>query len=161
MDISNWLIKDGTNPIYYGYAIPGTSTGDTKWIIMKETTAGDVLEREWADNNFLYDKIWADKEAYFTDPVAATLNYSAVTYVSGLAQIRVDWNYSSGTTKYYVTLLDENDKAVLPWNTKYVELNDQKRIVATLDAEVDSTYKVRIIGKNGYGESVSEFTVTT
>jgi len=159
MNIDNWLIKDGTNPIYYGYARAGANTGETSWLILKETTAGDTLTREWANNDYLYNKIWADREAYYVAPVAPTLNYSAVTYVNSIAQIRADWLYSSGTTNYNLELIDASGVTV--WNNKRVELTDDLRIVATLDAESNSTYTVRITGINGIGSITDEFTVNT
>jgi len=159
MDITNWLRKEGTNPIYYGYANPGTDTGDTKWLIMREY----ATYREWADNDFLYDKIWDDRTAYFTTPtVAPTLEYSGATS----SKIDVTWGYVSGMTKYYITVLQNNipvmNKNVYEWKRKRIELTPEKKIVVHIDRLIPQTeYTVRITGKNGFGEISSDVIITT
>ena len=52
----------GTNLIYKGEAIPGSSISSPVWRIKKTTIAGDNdISDQWADGNADFDNIWSDR----------------------------------------------------------------------------------------------------
>lgn len=164
MDLNNWLIKDESGtPTYYGYAKPGANTGDTKWIILKETVSGSVTTRYWAGNDFMYDKIWNDKEHYFSEPSSeATLEYSGITYSKNIVTISLKWDYVKGVNKYYLTIMDKDTKeTVWPHNNNSLKLNEDLKIVQRANVLKDRTYIVRLRTSNPYGETKSEFEIET
>lgn len=154
MDLNNWIRKDGN---YKGFAKPGTDTSLPEWCILKDD---ETTLRDWADNDTSQDKIWDDRVAYFSAPsVAPTLISSGVTENGELNTLYAEWSYVSGVTKYYVTVLDTTNKAVLPWNNTRIKINPDNKIIFR-DTFGSGTYTVKLIGKNGKGEISTQFTVT-
>jgi len=56
----------GGNPVYIGYAAPGTATSDTEWQIRKVTVDGDgnVTDVQFADGTNEFDKEWDERAGY-------------------------------------------------------------------------------------------------
>jgi hypothetical protein len=46
---------------YYGWAVPGTPTSDSKWRIMKKSVSGNVTSYLFADGNSKFDNIWDNR----------------------------------------------------------------------------------------------------
>ena len=164
IDLTNWLRKNtGATETYYGYANPGVSTSDNKWLIRREITESGDTVYEYADNDFQFDKIWDNKELYFSPPASAvTLNNSAVTDKS----IIMSFDLIPGVSKYYVTLL-RNEKPVGSWNNQRVrQLEDDTGNSITLKIEgyyieSETTYKILIEARNREDSRTSTFTITT
>ena len=59
----------GANPIYIGFALPGTSTSSAKWRIMKLTydVNGNVTDVQWAGGSTSFTQIYDNR---------ASLSYS-------------------------------------------------------------------------------------
>lgn len=55
----------GTNPIYIGYAEPGTATSDGLWLIQKLTwdVNNNVTSVLFADGRNEYGSVWDDRAA--------------------------------------------------------------------------------------------------
>jgi hypothetical protein len=142
MYLDNWIRKDGD---FLGFANPGTPTDTNKWMIVSATTE----LRDFADNDTQYDKIWDDRVEYFTAPsVPPSFEYSAVTSTSFDAK----WSYVSGVTKYYITLKDDDDKIILGYRKKRLELTPQKKIIFRISGlSPDTTYNLTLSGENGKG----------
>jgi len=167
MEINNWSIKDGSNPIYYGYSKPGTGTGETLWCILKETSGGTTITREWANNDFSFDKIWNNRASYFVAPSSApVISSSSVTYgymSANICSITINWTPIAGVSKYHVSLYEDEvrlSKEILPWNNKKVEI-DNDIVNFRYDATPGKTYFVKIRAFNGKGEVSSITTITT
>lgn len=56
------------NPLYIGYAQPGSAEGSAAWQICKCThdANNNVTKVEWASGSNLYDKIWTSRTTYFS-----------------------------------------------------------------------------------------------
>jgi hypothetical protein len=153
MDLNNWIRKDGE---YKGFAIPGSDTSLPIWAIVKDDT---TTLRDWADNDTAMDKIWDDRVKYFTAPtVAPTFVNSSVTYNTA----QVVWDYEAGMTKYFVTVYDQNDREVLPWNYNRVYITPNNQIIVRIEHLAEgTTYRAVITGFNGKGTITDEVTLTT
>lgn len=58
-----WDVND--NPIYVGWAMPGTLTSVTEWRIMRITwVAGNPTEVEWAEGQSSFSYEWDERAAY-------------------------------------------------------------------------------------------------
>jgi len=58
----------GSDPVYVGWAQPGSATSASVWKIMKLVYSGaNLVQRLWADGNTKFDNIYDDR---------ATLSYS-------------------------------------------------------------------------------------
>lgn len=58
------------NPIYEGYAAPGTTDATAGWAIRKITfdNNGAITEQRWADGTFTFDKKWTLNSSYDYTP---------------------------------------------------------------------------------------------
>ena len=58
--------QGGSNPIYEGEAIPGTSPATARWRIKKLTYSGGnpVIPVAWANGTDAFDKIWTSRATY-------------------------------------------------------------------------------------------------
>lgn len=103
-NLENWLRKSGNDtPItYYGYAEPGTLSSEPKWMIRRLNSSGSDLIYEYADNDFNFNKIWDNKEAYFTTPSTFSIIETAITY----SYINLKWTKLTGVSKYFLTVTD-------------------------------------------------------
>ena len=55
----------GSNPIYVGESMPGSSPASSKWKIYKLTYSGtNVVIKAWANGSKKFDKIWDDRATY-------------------------------------------------------------------------------------------------
>lgn len=56
----------GSNPVYIGYALPGTASGESKWLIFKHTFDGNgnMTSKYAADGEFIFNKAWDDRASY-------------------------------------------------------------------------------------------------
>jgi hypothetical protein len=55
----------GDNPLYAGFALPGTLTSATGWAIRKMTAVGDnITATDWASGNTKFDKVWDNRTTY-------------------------------------------------------------------------------------------------
>ena len=55
----------GSNPIYVGEAIPGTSPATARWRIKMLTYSGtNVVISAWASGTDAFDKIWTSRATY-------------------------------------------------------------------------------------------------
>ena len=55
----------GSNPIYVGEAIPGTSPATARWRIYLLTYTGtNVVVKSWASGTDAFDKIWTSRATY-------------------------------------------------------------------------------------------------
>jgi len=56
----------GTNPIYVGWAVPGTSDSDSKWRIIKLTwdSNNNPTSKKYADGVNTFTKCWNDRGSY-------------------------------------------------------------------------------------------------
>lgn len=56
----------GTNPIYVGWALPGSETADTRWRLVKITWDGNnnPTSVRFAGGTNKYDKTWDDRTTY-------------------------------------------------------------------------------------------------
>lgn len=56
----------GTNPIYVGWALPGSTILEQKWRICKLTFDGNnnPTAINWADGTNQYIKVWNDRATY-------------------------------------------------------------------------------------------------
>jgi len=152
MDLNNWIRKDGD---YLGFTSPGTPTDVNKWAIVKASTNF----RDWADNDTMMDKIWDDRTSYFSVPSVAP---SLVSSASTEHTIDVTWDYVAGMTKYYVTVKNENNREMLGWIGKRIELTPNKQIIVRIHHLASkTTYKVILKGLNGKGEIITEENITT
>ena len=52
-------------PVYHGYAPPGTGTGDAGWAIKKYTyTGSQMITVNWASGTAEFDKTWDSRGTY-------------------------------------------------------------------------------------------------
>ena len=158
IDLTNWLKRDGDGsvPTYYGYAMPGTTDSDNKWLIRRLTgsTSGD--EFQFADNDFMFDGIWGNRTLYFETPVSAvTLSNSAATSQF----INVQWDLIPGVAKYYVTVKKAGDTAtVAPWSEKL-----SKTPVAQIEKglETNTSYDITVRAWNRAGQTSTTWRIST
>ena len=55
----------GSNPIYVGWADPGSPTSEPEWRIAKLTyTGANLVSVTWAQGNILYRHVWDDRATY-------------------------------------------------------------------------------------------------
>ena len=54
------------NPIYIGYAVPGSSENEAKWQIRKleYDDAGNLVSVKFAEGTVGFDKIWNNRASY-------------------------------------------------------------------------------------------------
>jgi len=58
----------GSNPVYAGWAFPGTATSSAKWKIKKFVYSGSNVYEYWADYSNQFNKIWDNRATYTYGP---------------------------------------------------------------------------------------------
>jgi hypothetical protein len=54
----------GTDPVYIGFALPGTAKASAFWRIAKVSYAGGLAtDVQWADGNLNFDNVWDNRAA--------------------------------------------------------------------------------------------------
>ena len=54
-----------SQPIYVGYAVPGTLQSEKKWLITKITYSGTIVTKtEFANGDSNFDKEWDERTTY-------------------------------------------------------------------------------------------------
>ena len=52
----------GSNPLYVGFALPGTAETDAGWAIRKMTASGNnITETNWCDSDTKFDNKWSER----------------------------------------------------------------------------------------------------
>ena len=163
IDLTNWIRKNtGATDTYYGYANPGISVDDNKWLIRKETIESGDTVYQYANDKFSFDSIWREKEEYFMPPVSAiTINNSSITN----NMILFDFDMIPGVSDYSVTVT-KSGHLVMPWNklrVKPINVLVSNKIVVRIDKYLDrlTTYHIEVKAKNGFGTELLTFDVTT
>jgi len=57
---------NGSNPVYIGYSLPGTTKDIAKWKISKITydISGNPTDIQWANGTSEFDKTWNNRTIY-------------------------------------------------------------------------------------------------
>ena len=68
-DLSMLVENSGTspyNPVYIGWAAPGSATSASQWKIQKLTYDANnkLITKKWADKSARFNKVWDDRASY-------------------------------------------------------------------------------------------------
>ena len=120
--------------------------------------SGDTVY-QYADNDFQFDKIWDDKDLYFLAPSAVTISSSSVTN----SEITIKFDLVPGVAKYFVTVLDDSQQKVMPWNRRRVRSLNDIGIVFKIDKHLltNTQYEIWIEALNGIGSETLVTHITT
>jgi len=162
---------------YYGYADPGTQTGQKEWSIRQVVGTGPSLDVKWNMNTyFVQTAIWDNKELHFTSPATASINITQSTSPNSYliptgpttsmsvndVVLGLTWSEVAGVDRYKLSIKDHQGVLYNELNIPMVSYHrrgsdrftfETKETSYTFKGRTSMTYSITITSINQAGQS--------
>lgn len=158
INLENWIRRngDGTPTTYWGYANPGSDISIPVWSIRRLVSDSGDQVYQYANNDFIFDKIWDQKEDYWVTPTDPTI--SGITIPNGISlTIQKQFGvsrflisvYNNDRKDYHLSIKDKEISIKDIWN------NDSTFYTYNITNVFQNTgqYTITVVAKNNAGKS--------